>query len=67
MLKPYTEYANEEANTPGRNYKEWFDNVPDEKPRIEIVEQSIQEENFWDIFPDELVERILHCAIETST
>ena len=31
------------------------------------MEQSIQEKNFWDILPDELVERILHCAIETST
>ena len=31
------------------------------------MEQSISEKNFWDILPDELVERILHCAIETST
>ena len=41
LLKPYTEYANEEANAPDRNYKERFDNVPDEKPRIEVVKQSI--------------------------
>ena len=37
LLKPYTEYANEEANAPDRNYKERFDG-PDEKPRIEVVE-----------------------------
>ena len=47
--------------------RERFDNVPDEKPRIEVVEQSIRGKNLWDILPDELVERILHCAIETST
>ena len=67
LLKPCTEYANEEANAPDRNYKERFDNVPDEKPRIGVVEQSIHEKNFWDILPDEFVERILHCAIEAST
>ena len=43
LLKPYTEYANEEANAPDRNYKERFNNVPDKKPRIEVAEQSIQE------------------------
>ena len=31
------------------------------------MEQSVQEKNFWDILSDELDERILHCAIETST
>ena len=31
------------------------------------MEPSIQKKNFWDILPDELVERILHHAIETST
>ena len=31
------------------------------------MEQSIQEKSFWNILPDELVERILRCAIETST
>ena len=31
------------------------------------MEQSIQEKNFWDILSDKLVERILHCAVETST
>ena len=31
------------------------------------MEQSVQEKNFWDILLDELVERILHCAIKTST
>ena len=67
LLQPYTEYANEEANAPDRNYKERFDNIPDEKPRIEVVEKSLKEKKFWDILPDELVERILHCAIETST
>ena len=67
LLKPCIEYANEEAKAPDRNYKEQFDNVPDKKARIEVVEQSVQEKNFWDILPDELVERILHCAIETST
>ena len=41
LLKPYSEYANEEANAPDRNYKERFDNVPDEKPRIEVVKQSV--------------------------
>ena len=67
LLKPYIEYASEEANAPDRNNKERFDNVPDEKPRIEVVEQSIRGKNLWDILPDELVERILHCAIEIST
>ena len=43
LLKPYIEYANEEANAPDRNYKERFDNVPDKKPKIEVAEQSIQE------------------------
>ena len=43
LLQPYTEYVNEEANASDRNYKERFDNIPDEKPRIEVVEQSIQE------------------------
>ena len=43
LLKPYIDYANEEANAADMNYKKRFDNVPDEKPRIEIVEQSIQE------------------------
>ena len=37
LLKPYTEYANEKANAPDRNFKERFDG-PDEKPRIEVVE-----------------------------
>ena len=46
LLKPYIEYANEEANAPGRNYKKRFDNVPDEKLAIKVVEQSIQEKNF---------------------
>ena len=41
LLKPYSEYANEEANAPDRNYKERFDNVPDEKPRIEVANQSV--------------------------
>ena len=41
-LKSYIEYANEEVNAPDRKYKERFDNAPDEKPRIEVVEQSIQ-------------------------
>ena len=67
LFKPYIEYANVEANAPDRNCKERFDNVPDEKPRIEVVEQSVQEKNVWDILPDELVEKILHCAIEIST
>ena len=67
LLKPYIEYANEEANASDRNYKERFGDVPDEKPRIEVVKQSVQEKNFWDILPDELVERILHCAIEALT
>ena len=67
LLKPCIEYVNEEAKAPDRNYKEQFDNVPDKKARIEVVEQSVQEKNFWDILPDELVERILHCATETST
>ena len=67
LLKTYIEYANEEANAPDRNCKERFDNAPDEKPRIEVVDPSVLEKNFWDILPDELVERILHCAIETST
>ena len=67
LLKLYIEYANEEANAPDRNYKERCDNVPDEKPRIEVVGQSIQEKKFWDILPDELFERILHYAMETST
>ena len=67
LLKPYTEYANKEANAPERSDKERFDNVPDEKSRIEVVEQSIQKKNFSDILPDKLVGRILHCAIETST
>ena len=67
LLKPYIEHADEEANAPDRNYKEWFDYVSDEKTRIEVVEQSIQEKSFWNILPDELVERILRCAIETST
>ena len=66
-LKPYIEYANEEVNAPDKNYKEQFDNVPDEKLRIEVVEQSIQEKIFWGILPNKLVERILHFAIETST
>ena len=43
LFKPYIVYANEEANAPDRNYMERFDNVPDEKPRTEVVEQSIQE------------------------
>ena len=34
LLKPYIEYAIEEANAPDRNYKERFDNVLDGKPRI---------------------------------
>ena len=42
LLKPHIEYANEEANAPDWNYKERFDNGPDEKPRIK-VEQSILE------------------------
>ena len=33
---------------------------------MEVVEQSIQEKIFWDILPDELGERILHCAIKIS-
>ena len=41
LLKPYIEYANQEANDPDRNYKERFDNVLDEKLRIEAVEQSV--------------------------
>ena len=64
LLKPYIEYANQRANEPDINYKERFNNVPDEKPRIEVVEQSIQKKHFWDILPDELVDRILHCPIE---
>ena len=46
LLKLYIEYENEEANAPGRNYKKRFDNVPDEKLNIKVVEQSIQEKNF---------------------
>ena len=42
LLRPYIKYANEEANASDRNDKERFDNVPDEKPRIEVVEQSVQ-------------------------
>ena len=30
LLRPYIEYANDEAIAPDRNYKEQFDNVPDE-------------------------------------
>ena len=67
LLKPYIEYANRRANEPDINYRERFNNVPDEKPRIEVVEQSIQKKHFWDILPDELVDRILHCPIETWT
>ena len=37
LLKQYTEYSNVEADAPDRNYKERFDNLPDEKPRIEVV------------------------------
>ena len=39
LLKSYIQYANEEANDPDRNYNERFDNVLDEKLRIEVVEQ----------------------------
>ena len=46
LLKPHVEHANEEANAPDRNCRKRFDNVPDEKSRIEVVEQSIQEKNF---------------------
>ena len=46
LLKLYIEYENEEANAPGRNYKKRFDNVPDEKLTIKVVEQPIQEKNF---------------------
>ena len=66
LLKLCIEHANEEANAPNKNYKERFDIVPNEKPTIEVVEQSIQEKIFWDILPVELAKRILHCAIETS-
>ena len=66
LLKLCIEHVNEEANAPNKNYKERFDIVPNEKPTIEVVEQSIQEKIFWDILPDELAERILHCAIEIS-
>ena len=55
-LKPYIEHANEEVNAPDKNYKEQFDNVPDEKLRIEVVEQSIQEKIFWGILPNKLFE-----------
>ena len=66
LLKLCIEHANEEANAPNKNCKERFDIVPNEEPTIEVVEQSIQEKIFWDILPDELAERILHCAIEIS-
>ena len=54
LLKLYIEYANEEANAPDRNYKERFDNVPDKKPRIEVVEQSIQEKKFLGHFAQQI-------------
>ena len=73
LIKPYNENANgQEADKKDvvadeKSPKKNLDNVPDEKPsKATTLGRCNYESNYWNILPDELLEKILLYVTERS-